>query len=347
MIETAQTGDPAEASIEPEGAAGQPARRATRFMAELGRAMLTAAEHARSETMARFEAEAKSVVETIHADATNEVADLRRRADDDLAAVRDWSKAEIARIREETEARITARKGGLERELEAHAATVGSRTDRVAAVVAAFETQMAAFFERLNAEEDPTRIATMAEFMPDPPNLAEVAASLASGPGAVAEPAVEQLDRAASGRAAAEIDFAAAEAEAALTGDLDGDDLQASEPDSVDTGTTADPAATTGDPAPAVGQGPPRGPGSSRVIVSGLASVANIANFKRSLGRLPGVATIAVASGPDADFIFTVGHTLGSALSVSIQAIPEFDVQVTGESDDAINVAARDRDGGD
>ena len=36
---------------------------------------------------------------------------------------------------------------------------------------------MAEFFERLIAEQDPTRIATMAEAMPDPPDLAAIAAA--------------------------------------------------------------------------------------------------------------------------------------------------------------------------
>ena len=138
-------------------------------MAELSRAMQVAAENARAETMARFDLDAKGVVEQIHASATDEAAALRRQADDDVAAIRDWSKAEIARIREETEERIAGRKTALDAEMEQHALTVESRTERVAAVVAAFEAEMASFFERLNAEEDPTRIATMAETMPEPP----------------------------------------------------------------------------------------------------------------------------------------------------------------------------------
>ena len=166
MIETAA---PAPTPSQSELSGAAPARRATKFMAELSHAMQAAAEHARNETMERFQAEAKAVVEEIHASATTEVADLRRRADDDVAAIRDWSKAEIARIREETEARVAARKTGLDAEMEAHAATVEARAERVTAVVAAFEAEMGAFFERLNAEEDPTRIATMAETMPDPP----------------------------------------------------------------------------------------------------------------------------------------------------------------------------------
>jgi hypothetical protein len=45
--------------------------------------------------------------------------------------------------------------------------------------------------------------------------------------------------------------------------------------------------------------------------------------------------------------VFTVGHTLGTALSASIQELSGFDIQITGESDEAINVAAQDRDATD
>ena len=211
------------------------ARRPTKFMADLSRAMQAAAESSRDETMARLSAEAKTVVEEIHAASTEEGASLRRRADDDVAAVREWSKGEIARIREETEARIATRKTALDGEMEAHAHVVEARVQQVAATVADYEAQMAEFFQRLLAEEDPTRIATMAETMPDPPDLANIAAS-------IAEPQVEPFDPGAarlalipdaaapeSGEAAAEggdaaPDFAAAEAEAlAYTGDAEVD----------------------------------------------------------------------------------------------------------------------------
>lgn len=358
MIETAAmteptiTPQPGDAP-EPEIHAEPPSRRATKFMAELSRAMQVAAENARAETMARFDLDAKGVVEQIHASATDEAAALRRQADDDVAAIRDWSKAEIARIREETEERIAGRKTALDAEMEQHALTVESRTERVAAVVAAFEAEMASFFDRLNAEEDPTRIATMAETMPDPPSLADVAASVAEAapfapppPTAAApveaEPAVDVdlFGQAASPETAATFDFAAAEAEAAaFSGDLDDEELPAED-------------AEAGEPAPDETLAIELESGnadlaSSRVVVSGLESVANIANFKRSLARTAGVSTIAVASGPDGDFVFTVGHTLGSALAASVQALSGFDIQITSESDDAITVAAQDRDATD
>ena len=352
MIETADSPDVTPATSEPTDTAESNSRprRATKFMADLSRAMLAAAENARAETMARFEVEAKGVVETIHATATDEAADLRRKADDDVAAIREWSKAEIARIREETEGRIAARKSGLDGEMEQHAATIESRIERVTAVVAAFETQMQSFFERLNAEEDPTRIATMAETMPDPPSLADVAASVAAQRGVetaieepaatLAQPAVDLFGESAEPATSSQFDFAAAEAEAAsFSGDLES---EADLPESNATTDDADASALqdvepTADAELA----------SSKVIVSGLASVANIANFKRSLARTSGISTIAVASGPEGDFIFTVGHTLGTALTAAVQALPGFDIEVTGESDDAINVAAQDRDATD
>jgi hypothetical protein len=240
------------------------ARRPTKFMADLSRAMQAAAESSRDETMARLTAEAKTVVEEIHAASTEEGASLRRRADDDVAAVREWSKGEIARIREETEARIATRKTALDGEMDAHAQVVEARVQQVATTISEFEAQMAEFFERLHAEEDPTRIATMAEAMPDPPDLANIVAS-------IAEPAVEPFDPGAARLAllpeAAEPteaapeagpDFAAAEAEAlAYTGDEDGeaaavatDENQASESENVEAGATEDAPAEAATEAP-------------------------------------------------------------------------------------------------
>src|SRR5436189_291685 len=230
------------------------ARRATKLMAEFSRAMQVAAGASRDETMARFTSDAKAVIEEIHNAATIEIAALRHRADDDVAAVRDWSKAEIARVREETEARIALRKTALEGEVEAHAATIDARVERVGATVDAYETEMAEFFERLLAEEDPTRIATMAETMPEPPDLVDIATALAAADEGV--PARVALDSATN-----------------------------------------------------------RDQDTTRVTVVGLVSVASIASFKRSLNRATGVLSIAVASGPEGEFIFTVNHAPGLALA--------------------------------
>jgi hypothetical protein len=147
-------------------------RKPNKFMADLTRAMQGAAETERADTLARLNADAKAHIETIHASTAVEAGELRKQADDDVASIREWSKAEIARIREETDERITHRKSRLEREIEAHAADIEARIERVQRRVDVFEAEMAAFFERLLAEEDATRFAAMAESqMPEPPSF--------------------------------------------------------------------------------------------------------------------------------------------------------------------------------
>ncbi len=239
--------------IDTTAPAPAPARKPTKFMADLSRAMQAAAESSRDETVARLSADAKTVVEEIHAASTEEGANLRRRADDDVASVREWSKGEIARIREETEARIATRKTALDGEMEVHAQVIETRVQEVAATVAAYEAQMADFFERLHAEEDPTRIATMAETMPDPPDLATIAASIVNpvsepfDPGAARLALIPDAAAATDSSATSEdapgagLDYAAAEAEAlAFTGDADEDGAQAAA--SSDTEARVEPA---------------------------------------------------------------------------------------------------------
>jgi hypothetical protein len=366
------------------------ARRPTKFMAELSRAMQTAVETSRDETMARLGADAKTVVEEIHAASAGEAAELRRHADDDVAAVREWSKAEIARIREETEARIALRKTALDTEMDQHGQVVESRVQQVGATVAAFEAEMAAFFERLSTEEDPTRIAAMAERMPEPPDLAGIAAAIVEPLTASVAPTqtligdtpaiesdgsemteseayaetgetaetdepetgeaefVEAAESVETGEAEAEAsapDFAAAEAEAAaFTGDVEDDGSEASEPTAAPTHDHESAAAAL---AATADDSPPQGErATTRVMVTGLVSVASIATFKRSLGRVPGVSTIGVASGPDGEVVFTVSHDAGIGLGEAIVALPGFEAQVTAETSGGLEVAAHDPDAG-
>ena len=362
-------------------------RRPTKFMADLSRAMQSAAEASRDETMLRFGADAKTAVEEIRSGSAEEAAALRRRADDDVAAVREWSKTEIARIREETDARIAARKQGLDGEMDAFAAVIEARVERVNTTVAEFEGEMAEFFERLIAEQDPTRIATMAQAMPDPPDLAAIAATVTEAAPRVDETPAETTDEPVAETAPdvadapidfeyptgsgdevvadvespaedapaddapdaedipqVEPDFAAAEAEAAvMSSELDADDgltmLAAARLDSIGDDLAAAEApverSSNGDRV------------TTRVVVLGLVSVASIATFKRSLGRVSGVSAIGVASGPDGEFVFTVSHDSGLALADAITGLPGFDARISNETPDGLEVAAHDPDAGD
>jgi hypothetical protein len=350
-----------------QDAAAEPQRRHTKLMADLSRAMQVAAETTRNETMTRFETEAKTVADDIRAAAATEVADLRRRADDDVTAVREWSKAEIARIRDLTEGRIAERRASLDGELADHAEVVEARIERVATTVTAFREEMDGFFTRLMAEEDPTRIATMAEVMPEPPSLAEIAASIRAPEPAPFAPvplgAHGDLETPidASGPAPLSVDFAAAEAEALdFGGDLDlelppapltGDvvDQPAVTADSSSaTAGEASPVTATGTPAvvdpPLVADTDAQGRVTTRVVVLGLVSVASIARFKRELGHTPGIATIGVASGPDGEFVFTVTHDPSLDLAGAVLALEGFEARIDRRTADTLEIAAHDPD---
>jgi hypothetical protein len=180
-------------------------RKPTKFLADLTKAMQAAAEAERQETLELFQLEAKSFVESIHGRSATEAEDLRKQADEDIASIREWSKAEIARIREETDQKISARKADLSEEIDDHAARIEREIDRVQQTVADYERQMAAFFESLLGETDPTRFAALASNLPEPPSfeglLAAEAAPAPVAP-ALAEAPVEAAAAAASNESA-------------------------------------------------------------------------------------------------------------------------------------------------
>ena len=411
------------------------ARKPNKFMADLTKAMQAAAEAAREDTLGKVNAEAKTFIEGIHTESAAEATELRKRADDDVAGIRDWSKAEIARIREETDERIAHRKRTLESEIEEHAAAIEARIERVQARVTAFENEMAAFFERLLAEDDPTRFAAMAESLPEPPpfdgpmpdraptwtpapaatpvqvaQAAETADADLSAPDH-AEAVVMTPDVADETEAPTDVAPATPGWETAPTapvasssdpdpawgspdpgwgapeatedtapaatavdhGDLFGaavdDPADTSDPRVAALGLTPDFAAAEAEAAAYV----PTDDGSdeevapisddaiaarlaglvpedgavetattTRVIVTGLISVASIAGFKRHLSRAPGVQSVGVSSGPDGEFVFAVAHAAEANLGDLIVTLPGFGARVTATADGEITVAAHD-----
>ena len=418
---TTPTGD---ASGSPAVEASVPKRKPNRLMADLTRAMQTAAETARVETLERLQADAKAFIEEVHTRSGSEASDLRSRADEDVAGIRDWSKAEIARIREETDRRVTERKASLEGEIDAHAARIEHRIERVQAHVGRFEAEMAAFFEKLLAEDDPTHLAAMAENLPEPPSFnddlldddyvppAAVAVEVPPEtevevvadepePEPVAESTVETESAFAAIQAAAEA--AAAEEAVGPVETVEDDAVQDDAPEAVDTTEApetveADEAVEDPEPAaPSLSETDPRFaalglspdaaaeaeaaaeidatddreeiatfsddalaarlaglvPGAddatpraeshtTKVLVTGLISVASIAGFKRQLGRLSGVESVGVSSGPEGEFVFAVAHTADVSLAEVVPTLTDFAAEVTNAADDTITVAARD-----
>ena len=410
------------APVEPTAAAEPPpieatedssaARQPSKFMVDLTRAMQGAAETAKADTLARFSADAKAHIESIHAATAVEATELRKQADDDVAAIREWSKAEIARIREETDERITHRKARLEREIDAHAADIEGRIERVQRRVDAFEAEMAEFFQRLIAEEDATRFAAMAASLPEPPPWDEMANGefvtaidpipaddmYAQIEGALAEQAVvvdpwpdaptetteavaettdapETTDEAAADEtqpAEAQVDAEATigdqpteeaapaepETEAeldprvaalGLTPDFDQAEAEAAAFTPED-GSTEEEIAVIGDDALAArlaGLVPDADTAATeahttRVVVTGLVSVASIAGFKRQLSRVAGVQSVGVSSGPDGEFLFAVAHDAGIVLRDAVTTLPGFGARVTAEAEGELTVTAKD-----
>ena len=118
--------------------------------------MQVAAETARNETMARFEAEAKTAVEEIHAPPRTRQPSCVDRptttSPPSATGRRPRSPGSARRPRAGSPpARPTRRRDRGPRRPDR------SAIERVTGAVAAFEAEMEEFFERLSAEEDPTR----------------------------------------------------------------------------------------------------------------------------------------------------------------------------------------------
>ena len=383
----------------------------SKFMADLTKAMQAAAESAREEALSRLAAEAKASIEEIHVRSATESAELRRQTDEDIASIREWSKAEIARVREETDEKIAARKGRLETDIEEHGATIERQIERVQGRVTSYEGEMAEFFARLLAEQDPSRFASLAENVPEPPSLnaADLSAPRPAGKAArssggsrsggatdvaVAEPglgaetssedafaAIEAAAQAdewhdtANGAGGPSTEFEggafqpesegtdgeSAEGDPRLAALAMSQDFAAAEAEaaSAAAGTAvAEEIPTIGDDAlaarlaglvPAGAEGSaaaPAEPQATRVVVVGLVSVASIASFKRHLGRLAGVQSVGVSSGPDGEFVFAVHHAPDVVLREVIPSLPGFQARVTGAAEGTIQVTARDPESG-
>jgi hypothetical protein len=362
--------------------AGEPSPRASRrdnpLVIGLVKAMREAARATREETTARMRAEATARIDEIRAGSVAEAAALRKQADDDAIEIREWSKAEIARIRDEAEKRIGERRAELARETDAHANGIERLVEQVQEVATTFEAEMEQFFEVLLAEQDPAHLATLAEQVPDAPvfdalpplkrgqtpnrnnGTARAKAPAGRSPAtkvtAHATDAADATDgdipearlepdaaAAAEAEAIADLDHEPGEDEEWTSGSLatvlatapkvdSPDDLSAEEIVGllgIDTGSADDAAETN-----AAEQ--------SRVVVSGLTSVAGISAFKGSLGRVPGVTSVSVSTGTDDDFVFEVAHATTTDLRRAVPAFAGFGAQMTLDDGEVISFTVKE-----
>jgi hypothetical protein len=417
------------------------------LVAGLVKAMRDAARAARDETTARMRADAAARAEEIRLEAVAAGTALRKQADEDVAAIREWSRSEIARIKQETETRIADRKTRLVEETQAHAAATEQLNVELKDAIAAFESDMEQFFETLLHEEDPARLATLAERLPEPPTFARLhdisgprkapraprstaprkpaehreraATRLAPDAAAAAEaeailglddeaasdepvgeavddavidvvvdpdhdtnghvaPVAEATDDADSISAwtealaairaqAGDADDAAMPAEAAAdpVDEPATDRVEEVTPDDPDLGAFEAPDSLLGvlagasrinspddlspeeriallgfdEPAPGEEPAPmnavpvemPATESITRVVVGGLASVAEISGFKSALVGVPGVSSVSVTAGTDGDFVFSVVHATPTDLRTAVPGFARFNPQLTAD----------------
>ena len=354
-----------ETALEPlrELAAGLRGRKPTKFLADLTRAMRQAADEARQGAMAQFQADVERHTDAARATCDAAAGQARQRADDDITALGEWETTEIARIRRETEEGTTARHERLESELADQAIRLDEELARVHQRVEAFGAEMETFFEGLLHEDDPAHFASMAEQLPEPPTFdAWSAEAMTWTPdSAIAEStddSASAVDMAPGGgpqhddagmppmRAG---DFAAAEAEAAdwvaidadAAGALDATNPTESEPapaggadGDTDQGAPWPPAALPASAAPAASR--------TQAAVVGLVSVASIATFKRLLGRVPGVRSVQVSSGPAGEFLFTATHDEHLDMAAAVAGIQGFEVEVVESGPGIVTARAVD-----
>ena len=351
----------AEAVSEPPIAltAEKSSKRENPLVAGLVKAMREAAIASRAETTTRLQAEAAARIEAIRAESTDEAAALRKRVDEDIAGIREWSKVEMARIRAETEHRIEERRADAINESQRHLDAVEELVGQVQATVSAFEADTELFFQRLLAETDPAHLAAIAEQAPEPPDLTgnlpkptgwtarpdrtadstesdDAAATEAST--AETQSAEPEIDQAATEPAGAPADReplqadAAAEAEAAATEGLDLSTAEEWPASVMAAARRADEAAPSSD----------ESEHSSRLLVSGLTSVAGISAFKGAIGGLPGVRSVSVSTGERGVFVYTVNHESEADIAAAIGGLSAFAVEVTDATDDSLRVTAHE-----
>jgi hypothetical protein len=398
--------------VEPgDGPGPRPTRRDNPLVAGLVKVMRDSARATRQDAMTRMRTTAAARMDELRVQGVAEATNLKKRADDDVVGIREWSKAEMTRIRDEAEQRIAGRRAQLAREARTQAAETERMVDDVKAAAVAFEAEMDRFFEALLAEEDPARLATLAEQLPEPPVFAKLtvkngpsgqarkptARATGSGTETSRRAAPRKPATASPGHASRSVPdagparlapdaAAAAEAEAIAGLDLESepsqdwtpgslaavlatapridspDDLspeerigvlgldpdeaaetaEAGDEDLAVSSSDGDPSAATptdpgvdGPAADAIASEAPLPPADApdedltRIVVTGLTSVAGISAFKASLNRVPGVLGVSVTSGEDDDFVFSVAHAAATDLRRAVAGFAGFGAQMT------------------
>jgi hypothetical protein len=177
------------------------------FLADLARVMQAAASAERLRTSEESERRRTAHLELIRARETSGADELRVVAEGDIKAIDSWADTEIERIQSERERRTVSRRAELSQRLEDHRLLIGREVDAVEAAIAAYRTDVEAYFGRLDGEADPVAIAQAAGSRPTFPDLDTIG------------PDSPPVDAAAPPTAEADTADAAGDGEPPMTGD--------------------------------------------------------------------------------------------------------------------------------
>ena len=150
------------------------------LLAEIARAMQTAAAQERERIHAGMGEEEATQIEKVRARAAAEPAALKQGADDDMRRVESWCDEQIRQIRLEASRRIEARGRELELSVSQHGSLIETEEQSVHGAVAGYRELLDEFFARLAAEDEPSAIAGLAGTLPDTPDLDAVGADARS-----------------------------------------------------------------------------------------------------------------------------------------------------------------------
>ncbi|HEX5014195.1 MAG TPA: hypothetical protein VFV72_08555 [Candidatus Limnocylindrales bacterium] len=149
----------------------------TAFLAQLARAMQETAGVERKRIDEDIERRRTAHLDTIRARRESGAASIQDLAAADLKAIDDWAQDEHQRINLERKERAAALQADLDASLAEHGAKVDAEIESVEAAIAAYRTDVDAYFATIEATTDPVEIAQHASQRPVFPDLDAVASA--------------------------------------------------------------------------------------------------------------------------------------------------------------------------
>ena len=149
------------------------------FLAELVRAMQTAAGLERARIGEDIDRRRQQQIDEVQARKASEADRMRELAAEDVQGIEAWVEVETARIQLERERRATAVREDLETSLAEHSTKIDREIETLERAISVYRAQVEAFFDSLDGETDPILIAQKAASRPIFPALGAAAEAVA------------------------------------------------------------------------------------------------------------------------------------------------------------------------